>query len=423
MEYTAAIPRKSSGVGSSKPEARQIIFVNRYFHPDLSATSQMLSGLAFALAGDHPVRVVASRQLYQNPDAALPAEETIAGVAVRRVPTSRFGRGNLLGRAADYATFYLAAAAALAGLARAGDIIVAKTDPPLISVVAASVAVVRGCTLVNWIQDLFPEVAVALGVRGVGWAAPALRRLRDWSLRRAAANVVLGELMSRRLQALGVPAAGIRVIANWADGESIKPLAPEENPLREEWGLEGRFVVGYSGNLGRAHEFDTILGAAALLRDDAGIAFLFVGAGAQFEAVKGRAEAGRLGNVLFKPYQPGERLGFSLNVPDLHLVCLRPSLEGLIVPSKFYGVAAVGRPTVFVGDGGGEIAGILASIGCGLSVRVGDAWGLADAIRRLRRDPALCRRMGERARRGLEERFDRKLAVAAWKELFAHGGR
>ena len=184
----------------------KLIFVNRYFHPDISATSQMLSGLAFHLAGKGAeVHVITSRQRYDDPAAALSSSELVRGVQVHRVPTSRFGRGNLLGRVLDYASFYLSASLKLASLATRGDIVIAKTDPPLISVPAMLVARLRGAQLVNWLQDLFPEVAERAGLR-LGGIAGLARAARNLSLRKAAANVVLGERVpaNRHDDSLGV---------------------------------------------------------------------------------------------------------------------------------------------------------------------------------------------------------------------------
>jgi len=142
-------------------------------------------------------------------------------------------------------------------------------------------------------------------------------------------------------------------------------VLPGANALRREWGLDGRFVVGYSGNLGRAHEFATFFGAAERLCGRQDVVFLFIAAGAQREQVDEEVGRRGLGNVLFKPYQPWERLHESLSAADVHLVSLNAALEGLIVPSKFYGIAAAGRPTLFVGNTDGEIARLLREGDCG----------------------------------------------------------
>ena len=393
----------------------KIIFVNRYFFPDHSATSQMLSDLAFHLTESGlKVAVITSRQAYNDPDANLPARETVRGVRIWRIRTSRFGRNRLIGRAIDYLTFYLSAAWRLAAEARRDDVIVAKTDPPLISVVAAAVSRLRGAILVNWIQDLFPEVALALGVKGMRSAAPFLRFVRDASLKRAEFNVVLGELMAERLRRCGVAPHRIKIIPNWADGEQIQPVSPERNPLRGEWGLNGKFVVGYSGNMGRAHEFNTLLGMADGLKDDPAFAFVFIGDGAQRPWIEEEVRRRGLGNVVVKPYQPRDRLAYSLGVPDVHVVSLIPELEGLIVPSKIYGILAAGRPTLFIGDTDGEVARILGRGECGTAVLPGDVNPAIAYLKDLAASPERLRQASTNARRLLDERFSERPAMDGW---------
>src|SRR5262245_8867122 len=331
----------------------------------------MLSDLAFALAEKRgqAVCVITSRQRYDAPAERLPARETVKGVSVHRLWTSRFGRANLVGRAVDYATFYAAAAWRLWRLSRPGDVVIAKTDPPMLSLIAAPVCRLRGARLINWLQDIFPETAEALGVGGrtAKVLYRVLRWFRDRSVKAAHTNVVLGEGMAERVRGLGISPERVRVIANWADGKAIEPIGREANALRAAWGFGEAFVVGYSGNLGRAHEIDTLLSAMKMVEDAQGgdgvttsaaaaptsrsVRWLFIGSGALFEPLRAEVERRGLTSVQFKPYQPRALLAQSLSVADVHLVSLRPELEGLIVPSKFYGICAAGRPTLFIGDG------------------------------------------------------------------------
>jgi glycosyltransferase involved in cell wall biosynthesis len=393
------------------------VFVNRFFYPDHSATSQLLTDLAFHLAKTGvAVSVVTSRQVYDDPVAILPAKINIFQVHVTRVWTTRFGRQNLLGRTLDYLTFYLSAAMNLLVLLKPGDIVVAKTDPPLISVIAAMAAMLRGAILINWIQDLFPEVAGALEVGGMGKIEGLLRTVRNWSFRSALKNVAIGDGMAKRIAGEGVNPDTVTVIHNWSDGRAIQPIDREKNDLRREWGLEEFFVVGYSGNLGRAHEFDTILGAAQKLNNTGDIVFLFIGGGAQRGWIEEAAKKRGLTNIIFKPYQPRERLGLSLSVPDVHLISLQPALEGLIVPSKFYGIAAAGRPTLFVGDIAGEIPTILRKTGSGYTISVGDSNGLASRIVEMSHG-TIAVSMGAKARMAFEQHFDQQHAFAAWERL------
>jgi colanic acid biosynthesis glycosyl transferase WcaI len=399
---------------------RRVIFLNRFFHPDHSATSQIVSDLAFHLAASGAeVHVITSGQLYDSPRAALAKEELVNGVHVHRLATTRFGRSGLLGRVLDYASYYGLMWYSARSLVDHGDILVAKTDPPLTSIVAMRVALRRKARLVNWLQDIYPETAAELGVplmRGV--VGRALCRLRDHSLKGAAANVVVGQRMAERVRSLGVAPDLVHVISNWSDDKELRPVRQEDNPLRREWGLEQKFVAGYSGNLGRAHELDTVLSAAVLLREHSRIVFLFIGGGHQFDRLA-RSVSERGLNPMFRfiAYQPQEFLKYSLNVPDVHLVSLRPQLEGLIVPSKFYGIAAVGRPVISITASDGEIARLVRQHECGLVVEPGDGPALARALSDLAADPQRVAQMGTRARAMLDRNFARARALARWRAL------
>lgn len=400
----------------------RIIFVNRYFFPDHSATSQILSDLAFGLAASgRAIAVITSQQRYDDPHARLPRRETERGVDIYRVSTTRFGRAGLAGRSIDYLSFYREAFAALRRLAQPGDIVVAKTDPPLLSIVAMLAARQRRAHLVNWLQDLYPEVAAALGVPLLkGPLGSVLAQLRDWSLRAAIANVVLERRMAERLRARGIAEERIEIIPNWSDDDAIVPIAADDNPLRRAWGLEGKFVVGYSGNLGRAHEYTTLVNASEQLRGHPQIVFLMVGGGHQVDALVRCVKARGLDHLYrFRPYQDRGTLNYSLAAPDVHWISLKPELEGLIVPSKFYGIAAAGRPIIAIAAADGDLARLVGEHRCGLVVAPGDATALADGLRRLAADPHQTRAMGARARAMLEAQFTRRQALERWRALFA----
>jgi glycosyltransferase involved in cell wall biosynthesis len=401
-------------------KTRRVIFINRFFFPDHSATSQILTDLAFHLAGlGTDVRVVTSQQRYDDPRADLPETESISGVKIHRISTTRFGRAALIGRGFDYLSFYNSACRSVLAFAKPGDVLVAKTDPPLLCIAAMRAAKRRSLHLVNWLQDLYPELAAQLSMPLVkGPLGRRLLRLRDMALRAAAANVVVGEGMAEILRARGIAPERIRVIPNWCDDEEIRPLAPLDNPLRREWGLEDRFVVGYSGNLGRGHECETVLAAAERLHDDPSVTFLFIGGGTKLvELAKTVRDRGLDHLFRFLPYQQRETLRFSLGVPDVHLVSLRPELEGLIVPSKLYGIAAAGRPIIAVTAGNGEIARLVRHHDCGIVVVPGDGERLSYVLRSLRRDAERRARMGYHARAMLDDRFTRQHALERWRSL------
>ncbi len=398
----------------------RLIFINRYFAPDYSATSQILSDLAFHLAGTgRDVHIVTSTQIYDDAKASLPQSEVIGGVNVHRVASTKFGRAALPGRAVDYLSFYRSVARRLRQIVRPKDILIAKTDPPLVSLAAMPAARRAGAKLVNWLQDIYPEVAVELGVPLVrGPIAASLAAARNRCLRLADATVVVGKLMGQKVAAFGADPARLHVIPNWCNDEEIKPFAQADNPLRQAWGLKDEFVVGYSGNLGRAHEFATVLAAAERLRAEPRLLFLMIGGGKQFEELAGAVkQRGLDAQFRFVPYQERNMLAYSLAVADVHWISLRPSLEGLIVPSKFYGIAAAGKPILAIAAKNGELSQLVDEHGCGVVIEPGDGDALAGTLARLAGDSSALAEMGSRARQMLDTQFTRQQAFARWRRL------
>lgn len=395
----------------------KLIFLNRFFYPDLSATAQMLSDLAFHLAArGYQVEVITGRHGYLEITEALSRHDIERGVTVRRVWSTRYGYRSLAGKFADYLFFSISSFARLLRSARKGDVIIALTDPPMSSVGGSLAAKLRRCHQVNWLQDLFPEIAASSGIRGMSGAAGRwLQGLRNRSLRRADLNVVLGDTMRGYLQQQGMPSERLRVIHNWADGQRIQPQERGENELRDRWGLTGKFVIGYAGNLGRAHEIATVLGAATALQGDPDICFLFIGGGSLQEELRQQLDARGMRNVVFRDYQPREQLGQALAAADMHLTILRPELEGLIVPCKIYGILAAGIASVYIGDPQGEIARILQEAKAGAAVEAGDAAALVEQIAFFRANPARLAAMGRNARAVFDARYAEQRAFAQWE--------
>jgi colanic acid biosynthesis glycosyl transferase WcaI len=381
----------------------------------------MLTDLAEALAHDgRDVAVVCSRQLYEDPQAELSPEETIRGVKVLRVFTSRFGRRRLVGRALDYASFYVTATVMLLRVVQSGDALVVKTDPPLLSLIGSLVCFCKRAHLVNWLQDIFPEVASRLSLSPLPQSLESLLcAARDRSLRAAQANVVLGTRMRDYLASRGIADGRIRISENWADERAVFPMPAARSDLRRRLDLLDRFVVAYSGNLGRAHDAETLLEAAELLQREPDLVFLMIGGGTKMRSLEEQAQARRLGNFRFVPYQPRDALNDALAAGDVHLVSLLPELEGLIVPSKLYGILAAGRPIVFVGDPQGEVSRLVCSSGVGVGIAIRDGQGLRSALLRMRDQRAEREAMGTAARRLFETRYTLSAAVDRWRDLLS----
>jgi len=220
--------------------------------------------------------------------------------------------------------------------------------------------------------------------------------------------------MAQRILEAGVESSRLRTIHNWTDDERIRPSDAGENPLRSKWSLEGKFVVAYSGNLGRAHDVETLFRAAVRLREYPDIAFLIIGDGRGFRELRERVQAQALPNFRFEPYQPREQLPLSLGVADVHWLSLKPSLDGLLFPSKLFGIAAAGRPIIHVGSSDGELSNLVRQHACGICIEPGKDEEFANAILTLSKDRVRLFRMGENARSMVEQSFTKQRALEKW---------
>jgi colanic acid biosynthesis glycosyl transferase WcaI len=392
----------------------KILLLNQFFPPDLAPTGQMAADLAEDLAtGGHEVTVLASRGNYLGGDRQ-PELSSWRGVQVARVAATSLGKRTLAHRALDYGSFYASAGWMLRRLP-APDVIVAMTTPPLIAATGLG-ARRKGTKLVYWVQDLYPEIAVAFGA--IGKSALHTRTMAAVSRRVMQASaqvVVLGAAMKERVIDGGARRDRVSIIPNWADGSMVRPIPHESNALRGDLLRDARFVVLYSGNIGRAHDVSTMVKAARALADRRDIAFVFQGEGNK----KAELELGTRGlpNVRFAPYQPRERLAESLSAADLHLITLSPNVVGLLEPSKLYGIMAVGRPALYVGPEQSEVARTIGTERMGACAANGDVEGLVAAITSRADEPLVCREEGARARSAFEREYSRPRRTAAFATL------
>jgi colanic acid biosynthesis glycosyl transferase WcaI len=246
----------------------------------------------------------------------------------------------------------------------------------------------------------------------------SLDRINRYLLRHADAVIALGDRMRRRLvEEKGANPARVHIIHNWADCDAIVP-GPKDNAFAREHGLADRFVVMHSGNVGLSQSLEVLIEAADRLRSKERLTIAIVGDGSKRLSLERMAVDRGLQNVRFFPYQPKALLHDSFSAADVFVVSLKSGLEGFIVPSKVYGILAAGRPYIAATDESAEPAVIAREYGCGLVAAPGDPDALAAAIVALHDNPAAARDMGARARQAAW-RFDRKVAVQAYYDLFA----
>lgn len=385
--------------------APRLLFVNQYAFPDEAATAQLLADLVDTCrrAGAE-CRVVCSDRSYADAARRYPHEEVLNDVRYSRAAATGFGRSSRLGRVIDYATFLLGAMGRLLSGHRP-DVVLGMSTPPILGALAVLAARLRGRRSAYWAMDVYPDLAFELSaMKPNSVLGRAFAVLSRWTLRRADLVIALGETMAGRFSMAG--ARNVAVVHNWADGDAIRPMKAEESRISAEREWTGKFVVLYSGNLGLAHEFDTLLAAAEALREE-GVLVAFCGGGPRRAEVEAEAKRRSLTNVEFHPSVCREELGDLLAAGQLHAVTMRPRMAGLLVPSKVYGILAAGRPILYVGPAEGEIHDMISREDVGSSVRGGDVIRLVAEIRRFRDEPAERARAGKRARDLFDAKFTR----------------
>jgi glycosyltransferase involved in cell wall biosynthesis len=330
-----------------------------------------------AIAGpNHGWQVTAciSSGIYRTSDRT--SEEQGAGLKQQLVWTPRFVRSHPF---ATNALFCALAPFRILGSARP-DVNVFLTHPPLFYVLGGLLSRLRRVPYIVHMMDLYPEILYR-----AGWLSAdnvLHRQLLERALgglKRAAGIVVIGRCMRERLVAKGLDAAKIHFVPSWPSPH-VRSIDHRHNRFRERLKMQERFMVIYSGNMGLPHELETVLSVAGSLVENADIQFVFVGGGRQRGLVEAAIARG-LPNVTLVDYQAdGEDLAHSLSAADVHFISLREGYEGLVVPSKFYGALAAGRPVVYEGAAGGEIARVIDDEGCGLVVGPRDDAGLRAAI-------------------------------------------
>jgi glycosyltransferase involved in cell wall biosynthesis len=385
----------------------RLLILTQYYPPEIGAPQRRLSSLAEHLAGmGHAVRVLTALpnypegRVHEGYRGRRVVREVRNGIDVVRAwmwPTRRRG---VSARLSSYLSFAVSAWVVGRSDRQPTDVVLTESPPLFLGATGAALARAHRCAFVLNVADLWPQAAVELGVVKNRTMIAAARALERSLYRRAALVTAQTEGLRRAAEAAG--AIRTRLFENGVDVDVFRP-GTDAGALRAQ-GLDG-FVVGYAGLHGPSQQLDVVIEAARRVGDGAGTTFALFGDGPERERLR---EAARdVPAVRFLSAQPAERMPDLIAAWSAGVVTLRdlPSLESAR-PSKMFEVMGCGVPLVLAARG--EAARIVLDADCGLVVEPGDAAGLAEAVRRLRGDPALRARLGENGRRAAERRFDRK---------------
>lgn len=391
----------------------RIIFVNRVYRPSTEATAQLLTDLAEGLSTrGWAVQVI----------AAGSESGALNGVTIHR--TGQNDRhGGMISRATNYLGFLRAARRILCQLAEPGDVVVLMTDPPLLAATATGMARKRGARVMHWIQDIYPEIVPQHIGALAGLPLLPLKWARNQAWRTSSLCLPVGADMRTTVVSQNVPADRVIVMPNWAPRElHAMPDSTTVAAYRQKQNLPTGFLVGYSGNLGRVHEFSTMLDAAQLIgrskTSPPSCFFRITGSGPRLQSVITAKADRQLGNILVGPPVPRADLSLSLAACQAHLVTLKPGFEDLVNPSKLSGILAAGRPVLFVGPTRSALAAFIIQENIGAVFAPGDATGLAATIEHwAANEGAEASTIGEHARQCYERHFAFESALDQWEKI------
>ncbi|MCH2213147.1 MAG: FkbM family methyltransferase [Fuerstiella sp.] len=390
----------------------RLLFLNRSYWPDTEATGQLLTALCEGLTDQFDVHVLAGQPNVPSTSTDWKNIEERNGVTIHRVKHTTFSKRNMLQKGINFLSFVRACQKQIRLLPQP-DVVVFETDPFLLPFVADRFHRYSGCSMVGYLQDIYPDVAVALEKVGNNRAIRKLRSSLFDIYRRCSRMIVLSKDMKQLLLESEIPDESVSIIPNWADTQQIVPVE-SSNRFRRKFRLEKKFVAMYSGNLGLTQNLEEFVEAAAILQDDTEIQFVFVGQGARKKTLQQQTESLGLSNILFCDYQPIEELSHSLSAADLHLLPLTAGLSRCLMPSKLYGILAAGRPFLTNAPETSELFELTKSHHVGFTVEAGCPSAIAEAVRTAKTDRATLKNMGQRARQLAEDRFTKTLSVSAF---------
>ena len=372
----------------------RVLLLNLYFPPDTSATAKMAFSMVAPLSQRHAVTVLCGRPSY-DPTERRPwrfsRSETLEHLQIIRVGSTDYPRIQMKRRVLNYLSYV--ALAVPRALFIPCDVILAMTDPPFQGIIGAFVAMLKRKPYVYNIRDLYPDMALGGSLVKPGWLARVWEELHRWALRRTDCVIVLGDDMRARIVAKGVDAARVTVVRDGAEIPTAEP--PVDNEVVRKIRGDARFVLVHAGNLGFYGAWNTLLAAAKELQRD-GVRLVFVGEGAQSQQIA--AAAKEISNVVFLPFFASSKIPSVLAAADMHVITVRRGLEGVVVPSKMYGILVAGKPILAVAPSETDVVSLGTHQGFAVSCDPDRPEDVVATVREVQANPVRLGAMGRAAR-------------------------
>lgn len=411
-----------SGSLSEPVRPFRLSIITQYYPPDYAATGQLIEELATHL-GDRglEIHIFTGQPGYAFGQKSAPPRECLDNLNIRRTRTAQFVPQRIRGKALNGLFFFLRSALHLLKSAGRGDVLLLTTAPPFLPILGYFVHLCFGLPYVCLLYDLYPDVAIELNViEKTHWMVKFWDALNARIWQKAQAIIVLSSSMKQRVEAKCPEVSDkISIIHSWANPNQILPIPKDQNWFAHRHNLANKFSVLYSGNMGRCHDLETIMEAAIQLQHEP-IQFVFIGSGAKRQVCLDLVEEKGLKNCLFLPYQDKQLLPYSLTSCDLSLVSISPGMEGLVAPSKLYGILAAGRPVAAICEPHSYLRQLIADANCGASFNNEDSTGLANFIRRLAYDSQLTQLLGNSGRHYLLSHFTPEIIAQEYLQVLSY---
>lgn len=405
----------------SSEQTYNILILNQFFPPDYAATGQLIEELATAMSKEGvKVEVFAGQPGYAFDTSEAPKNEYIDELHVRRTSTAQMWPQRIRGKVVNSVLFFIRAFTHLIRHQKKIDLIIITTAPAFLTWLGYFSYVIWKKKYICLIYDLYPDVVTTLNVLPEHhFIIKMWHKLNFHTWTKAKEIIVLSSNMKERI-AKKCPQVKekISIIHNWANGDLIKPIKKEDNWFIKENHLDQKFTILYSGNMGRCHDMETIIGAAYILKDyQQHFEFLFIGSGAQQQSIKNKINDLSLNNFLFLPYQHKDVLPYSLTAGDVSLISVAKEMEGIVAPSKLYSTLASGVPVAVICPENSFLKELITDAKCGGTFRNNDAQGLADFFLKLYKDQQLKEKMGYNARDYFCNYFTKDIAINKYLEV------
>lgn len=393
--------------------SEKLTILNQQYPPEPAATGQIFCAIAenFARHGTETT-VVTGDPYYPGMTETPPRREVRNGVAVKRLWNTKFPKSSFAGKLLNLLTFELSLFFYCIFRIGKNEKVLVGTAPPLAVVCAKIGKRLRGYQVYLTVQDLYPDVLKSSGMSdGTGLTYRFLHGAMGRAMRGCDAVASLSHEMCAHLER-EYKLPHVELIPNFCP-EQITPLPRGEVKTARGW--SDRLVVQYSGNFGVAHEYQTLLGAARLLREEP-VLFQIAGAGSNYFKFKAECENEGLTNVLFEGYAPASELGRHLSAADLSVVVFSAAFRDVLLPSKYYGILASGRGVLLISSCESDIARDIDMEHVGLRFEEGQSEQIAQALRALVRDASPLDEMGRRASALYAKKYARDTVIEQYGE-------